>query len=108
MNLKSYQKLSYDKKLAMAEEMQQFVSLMKAQHFDPFKDYDWAMGCDLKAVNRDKVEIIRVPLLSPEYADKEVRPPIIRWYLVSKKGSDKSEASFRHSRKKLREFFDSQ
>ena len=108
MNLKSYQKLSYDKKLAMAEEMQQFVSLMKAQHFDPFKDYDWAMGCDLKAVNRDKVEIIRVPLLSPEYADKNVRPPITTWNLVSKKGSGKSEASFRHSRKKLREFFDSQ
>ena len=63
MNLKSFQKLSYDKQLAMAEEMQEFVSLMKAQHFDPFKDYDWAMGCDLKAVNRDKVEIIRVPLL---------------------------------------------
>ena len=108
MNLKSFQNLSYDKKLAMAEEMQEFVSLMKAQHFDPFKDYGWASECDFSAVNRDKVEIIRVPLLSQEYADKNVRPPITTWYLVSKKGSDKSEASFRHSRKRLREFFDSQ
>ena len=109
MNLKSYQKLSYDKKLAMAEEMEQFVSLMKAQHFDPFKDYDWAMGCDLKAVNRDKVEIVRIPLLSPEYADKNVRPSLVMWYLGTKKGSDKTDKRFRLNRKLIeREFFDSQ
>ena len=109
MNLKSYQKLSYDKKLAMAEEMQLFVSLMKAQHFDPFKDYDWAVGCDLKAVNKDKVEIIRVPLLSPEYADKNVRPSPVMWYLGTKKGTDKTDKRFRLSRKLIeREFFDSQ
>ena len=90
MNLKSFQKLSYDKQLAMAEEMQEFVSLMKAQHFDPFKDYGWATDCDYKAINRDKVEIVRMSLLSPEYADK-------------------TDKRFWLSRKLIeREFFDSQ
>lgn len=109
MNLKSFQKLSHDKQLAMAEEMQEFVSLMKAQHFDPFKDYGWAVPCDFSAVNRDKVEIVRMPLLSPEYADKNVRPPLVTWYIGTKKGTSKTDKRLRLSRKLIeREFFDSQ
>lgn len=102
MNLKSFQKLSYDKQLAMAEEMQEFVSLMKAQHFDPFKDYGWAVPCDFSAVNRDKVEIVRMPLLSPEYADKEVRPI---WYISCRKGDGKSDINRLLLKNKLKEFF---
>lgn len=109
MNLKSFQNLSYDKKLAMAEEMQEFVSLMRAQNFDPFKDYGWASECDFSAVNRDKVEIVRMPLLSPEYADKNVRPPMVTWYLGTKKGTSKTDKRLWRSRKLIeREFFDSQ
>lgn len=106
MDIDSYNKLPYKERLAMAEHVQDFVSQLKAQHFDPFLDYAFAedftedFAADFllpyTAVNREPAKITLINSVNPDLADKCIRPvntAAISFYMSAKKGQGKSEAS---------------
>ena len=104
MDIDSYNKLPYKERLAMAEHVQDFVSQLKAQHFDPFLDYAFAEDftedflLPYTAVNREPAKITLINSVNPELLDKCIRPvntAAISIYMSGKKGEGKSEASHR-------------
>lgn len=75
MDIKEFQKLSHTKQLGMAHEAQYIASLIKAQNFDPYKDYGWASKIPVsfrESVIRNVCLLAPAASVNPKYLVKKV------------------------------------
>lgn len=95
------QKMSVDKILQMAEDVESLVFQLKAVEFDPFYHYGWAsqVPLDVLETNGNAARIYSpAASLNPHYI---FRCEKVSWYRLEKKGGGKSETNKLVLRKKL-------